>query len=538
MDDLKFVDPAVQRGELRLVHVPLLFLFLLSGAPCPGQGARSDVPGLLKRPVLVDLGADRELFVDHYLIDQLKGVRLKLHHPRPAEVVIKADRSWEGELGFGQTVILHDGIYRMYYQASNKVCYAESTDGISWTKPELGIISVDGSRANNLVGTSGGEYLHDNETEPAGRIFLDGRPGVQPTKRFKAITLNEGKRADPSEEELTSKFSLDQRGLWLGSPTDVIPWVSADGKTWKKLGDKPMFRNSLYGTLDGDFSLFWSETEGQYVMYTRYFTSPNRSVGRRSLARLTAPDLFHWSEFQPISFGDDGIIPENHLYINLTLPYFRAPQIYLAFPARLMVGRQALTEQQAREAGIPEGAETDCSETVLMTTRGNDTRYDITFREGFIRPGLGERHWKTRTTYALRGVVPTGKDQISMYVTRAAGTDSWHIRRYTLRVDGFASVNAPYDGGEMVTRLLTFSGRELLLNYSASAAGNVRVEIQGPLGDAIPGYSLEDAQEIVGDEIERLVAWKAGSDVSALAGKPVRLRFVMKDADLYSLRFR
>ncbi len=203
-----------------------------------------------------------------------------------------------------------------------------------------------------------------------------------------------------------------------------------------------------------------------------------------------------------------------------------------------MVGRQALTEQQAREAGILEGAETDCSETVLMTTRGNGTRYDITFREGFIRPGLGARHWKTLTTYALRGVVPTGKDQISMYVTRAAGTDSWHIRRYTLRVDGFASVNAPYDGGEMVTRLLTFSGRELLLNYSASAAGNVRVEIQGPSGDAIPGYSLEDAQEIVGDEIERLVAWKAGSDVSALAGKPVRLRFVMKDADLYSLRFR
>ena len=99
-------------------------------------------------------------------------------------------------------------------------------------------------------------------------------------------------------------------------------------------------------------------------------------------------------------------------------------------------------------------------------------------------------------------------------------------------------MNAPYNGGEMVSRLLTFSGSELVLNYSTSAAGSVRVEIQGPSGEAIPGYALEDAQEIVGDEIKRLVAWEAGSDVSALAGKPVRLRFVMKDADLYSLRFR
>ena len=67
-----------------------------------------------------------------------------------------------------------------------------------------------------------------------------------------------------------------------------------------------------------------------------------------------------------------------------------------------------------------------------------------------------------------------------------------------------------------------------MLNYSTSAAGSVKVEIQGPTGDAIPGYALEDAQEIVGDEIERLVAWKTSSDVSALAGKPVRLRSVRK----------
>ena len=161
---------------------------------------------------------------------------------------------------------------------------------------------------------------------------------------------------------------------------------------------------------------FWSAREEQYLIYTRCRTSPNRSVGRRSIGRLTSPDFLNWSRLEPMSFGDDGIIPENHLYINKTQPYYRAPHIYLAFPARLMEGRQSLTDQQAREAareaGIPEERWKDCSETVLMTTRGG-TRYDTTFREGFIRPGPGALHWKTRTNYALQGVVPTGEEEMS-----------------------------------------------------------------------------------------------------------------------------
>ena len=52
----------------------------------------------------------------------------------------------------------------------------------------------------------------------------------------------------------------------------------------------------------------------------------------------------------------------------------------------------------------------------------------------------------------------------------------------------------------------------------------------------IQGYRLEDSTDIYGDDIERVVSWKSGADISALAGKPVRFRFVMKDADLYSIQ--
>ncbi len=111
-------------------------------------------------------------------------------------------------------------------------------------------------------------------------------------------------------------------------------------------------------------------------------------------------------------------------------------------------------------------------------------------------------------------------------------------QRYTLRTDGFVSVHAGYAGGEMVTRVLRFSGRRLVLNYSTSAAGSVRVEVQSPDGQAVPRHSLADSRPLAGDEIEGIVHWGHGADLGDLAGQPVRLRFVLHDADLYSMRFR
>ena len=114
-----------------------------------------------------------------------------------------------------------------------------------------------------------------------------------------------------------------------------------------------------------------------------------------------------------------------------------------------------------------------------------------------------------------------------------------------LRTDGFVSVHAGYSGGEMVTRPLVFQGDNLVLNFSTSAAGSIRVEIQDVRGHPVPGFSLEESPLIWGDEIEHAVRWerirsRATSEkpLAHLAGKPVRLRLVMKDADLYSLRFR
>ncbi len=75
------------------------------------------------------------------------------------------------------------------------------------------------------------------------------------------------------------------------------------------------------------------------------------------------------------------------------------------------------------------------------------------------------------------------------------------------------------------------------MNFSTSAAGSIQVEIQDATGKPLPGFALEDCPEIYGDRIRQVVGWKQGSDVSILAGKPIRLRFIMKDADLYAIQF-
>jgi hypothetical protein len=105
-------------------------------------------------------------------------------------------------------------------------------------------------------------------------------------------------------------------------------------------------------------------------------------------------------------------------------------------------------------------------------------------------------------------------------------------------MDGFASVHASMAGGEIITRPLVFEGKDLLLNFATSAAGSIRVEVLDVAAEPIEGFALDDALENFGDDLARVVTWKDGKDLSALAGTPIRLRFVMNDADLYAFQFQ
>lgn len=472
--------------------------------------------------VVVDIGSRRELWVDRMLIERLDGLSQKLHEPRSAGVAISYDGPLEDRYSFYTTVLKDGDLYRMYYRgylfvkgsdqpgakvekwseavAKSVTCYAESRDGIHWIKPRLGLVEVSGSRENNVILPKGDQFCP----------FVDDRPGVPPSERYKA--------------------NAEGRNVGL------MGYVSADGLNWRLVQEQPIMPRQLVNHFDSQNVIFWSEVEQCYVLYARHMVG-----GKRATARSTSSDFRTWTPQTLMTYSDTAsTTPSQHFYTNQTAPYFRAPHLYIALAARFQQGRQALTEEQANRVAVGDlgGAAKDISDGVLLTSRAGTTRYDFTLRESFIRPGIGLNHWVSRTNYPALGVVPTGPAEMSMYVQRNYGQKSAYLERLTLRTDGFISVHAPYDGGEMLTKPLRFSGKELEVNLATSAAGGFRVEIQNEAGQPLPGYTLQDCPEMIGDEIGRVVSWKGGSDVSALAGRAIRLRFVMNDADLYSFQFR
>lgn len=453
---------------------------------------------------VLDLQSRRELFVDGLLIDKLSGqAALRLARPHDEGNVLSYDRPWEGAF-CGYVTVLRDGdLYRTYYRGHPLVradgsetevtCCAESKDGIHWTKPNLGLYEVHGMRDNNVVLAGMAPFSHNFSP------LIDTRPGVNGAERFKALAG-------------TSK-------------TGLVAFVSADGLRWRKLRDEPVITG---GAFDSQNIAFWSESEQSYVSYFRVFKEKIRRI-----SRTTSPDFVNWSEPVLMEYGDK---PIEHLYTNQTSPYFRAPQIYVSTAARFLPGRKVISAEQARAINVDPGYFGDCSDGILMTTRGG-SRYERTFMDGFIRPGVGLENWVSRTNYPALGVVPTGPAEMSVYANQNYGQPTAHLRRYSLRIDGFASINAPFEGGELLTKPLKFSGRELTLNFATSAAGSVRVELQEASGAPLPGFAMTDAEDTIGNDLDRVIHWKSGSDISRLAGKPVRLRLVLKDADVYAVRF-
>jgi hypothetical protein len=457
----------------------------------------------------IELKNRRELFVDHYLIDKLIDAELCLQTPRDEGIALAFDEPWEGKFCAYCTIIRDGQKYRAYYRGLPEAgaeggrhevtCYAESSDGKTWTKPKLGLCVLDGSKDNNIVLT---EQPFTHNFCP----LLDSRPHVPASERYKAIGGS--------------------------AKSGLVAFASEDGLYWRKMRDEPVITK---GAFDSQNVPLWSEAEQCYVCYFRVAVA-----GVRRIARVTSSDFLNWSQPTLMEYGLLGDpaakVPIEHLYTNQTSAYFRAPHICLAIAARFFPGKRVLTAEQAKAIGVDPTYFNDCSDGVLMTTRGGNL-YDRTFQEGFLRPGIGLENWTSRTNYPALNIVQTGPTELSLYVNQNYGQPTAHLRRYSLRLDGFASLKSRRKG-EMISKPLTFTGKQLELNFATSAGGGIGVEIQDVTGKPLPGFALHDCLTTVGNEVDRVVSWQSGSDVSALANRPVRLRFELVDADLFSLRFQ
>jgi hypothetical protein len=452
----------------------------LSSAAFVSWGADTPAEKVLVR----EIGDRRELFVDDWLLDSRQGVDLQLHAPIPREIALPLDQPWAGPTVGFTTVFQDEDRYRLYYSndtdggSVDYSSYAESRDGIHWTMPKLGLVEFGGSKDNNLVWAE--KSIHNFNP------FRDTNPKARPEQRYKALG---------------------------GGPPRLF--VSPDGLHWKKLQEQPVL---LDGPDDSQNLAFWDALRGKYVAYARHFKDRVRHI-----RMATSPDFVHWSASRPIDFGT---APPEHLYTNAITPYFRAPHLYVGFPMRFVPTRRL--DPKHPYPGVSDG--------VLITSR-DGLHFERQFLEAFIKPDLGLRNWTDRTNLPTWGVVQTGPEEMSVYWVEHFRHPDIRLRRGSLRLDGFASVHAPPTGGEFVTKPLRFMGKKLQLNFATSAPGSLRVAVLDQDGVDIPGFGLTDALEQYGNEIERTVAWKSGADVGRLAGQAIRLRVVMKDADLYALRF-
>ncbi len=473
---------------------------LLCMAGCAARSASSGA--------VMDIGSSLQLFVDGALVDSMRGVSLRLHHPVPREVCLTLDAPWEGpESAYATVMQDHEGRYRLYYRGGGEstqevTCVAFSADGIHWERPSLGLYDFEGSRANNIVFRAQGRksYGECHNFTP----FLDTNPAARPEERYKAIAL--GKRVLPDGDDVHALGAL----------------VSPDGLRWSLERARVIITE---GRFDSQNLAFWDTVKKRYACYLRDGREYPGGVKVRSVRVSFSDDFRTWTHPEWLDFGDS---PPEHFYTNAIGPYHRNPGLYLGFPMRFVPERTSIGDPPRRTDGL--------SDAVLISSR-DGLRFDRTFMEAFIRPGLDPLNWGNAhgNQTPAAGLLQLTPEEVSIYwLEHYGGTP--RIRRGTLRTDGFVSVNAPYSGGELVTVPLTFRGSRLVLNCSTSAVGSIRVELQSADGRPLKGFSLEDCAEIYGDEIERAVSWKGGSP-AALTGEVVRLRFVMKDADLYSFRF-
>lgn len=460
----------------------------------------------------------RELFVDSYVTDTIYNANIRIGTPVSGGVALKLNESWEGRFAGAYVTVFKDGDhFRMYYRGKGSgngangevTCYAESKDGITWTKPNLNIFVVNGIKDNNVVMTGSRLQTAHNFT-----VMLDDRPGVPSKYRYKAVGG-------------VASSIRPARGLYR--------YVSNDGLHWQRFPEDTtaLFRDG-YG-MDSQNVPVWLPGENQYAIYLRAWTGDKPGdtkllKGVRSIARAVSKDFIHWSEPVMMNFSNTH---EENLYTNATHPYFRAPHLLIAMPFRFSPQSRVLTDAEMKANDIDSAMWNGVSDAVLLTSRGGNI-YERKFMESFVRPGINQQNWAARSTIPALGIIPINKYEMSFFVTRAYGTENIFLERMVLRTDGFASLHAGYKEGFMITKPVTLKGKNLQLNYSTSSIGYVKLVLLDEAGIEIAGFGEADAPTICGDLIDTNIKWKSGKQISELNNRTVRIKFILRDADIYS----
>jgi len=488
----------------------------------PGTAHAEPAEPRIREPRSV--GSRKQLFIDRRFIAASENVTLTLNPAQKLGIVLDSEKEpWEHGTG-GYFRVIEDGCkFKLYYgaftDAGHSLCYAESSDGLRWTKPALGLVAVNGSKQNNII-------IADNAIDAT--IMVD--PKDVPERRYKVFR---SRVANDAGAGVYAAYSAD--GIHFTDAGRVLPM-------WPET------------SLIAD----WDPRVGKYVVFLRVF---ERDVeNQRRVARFETDDLLKPWPFKPteplrsppspanipaVLAADELDDPFTDFYTGGAHRYSPAEDVYLMFPSpfrHFASSRQPwFRYEPGNEYGLIE---------VQMAVSRDGIHWERPDRRPYVPMGLPDE-WDRWLNMMGVGMVRRGSYLYQYYWSSGRTHDSGILRpeydqsvstksaigAVRQRLDGFISADFAYGGGALTTPPLLFTGSQLRLNVDTGGMGTAFVEIRDLQGKPIPGFTRADCEEIGGNFVDTLVRWKGKSDLTALRGQPVTLHFAARGTKLYAFEF-
>lgn len=456
-------------------------------------------------------GPWRRLFLDGAVIESQSGLdqvfhTAKKHSQNP---VIKADKPWEGRSAitgpyvYG-TVLREKGMFRLWYQVlndGNNVAYAESNDGIAWTKPELGLIEFQGSKRNNLV-------VADRHPEITGGHCHN--PGV----------IQRPNANDPQKRYALYGFD--------GEAGHARVAFSHDGLRWKY--DPSTKARALFDSSD-----VVNFCRDPYL--SRYFaTWKTRNRRGRAVGVAWSDDGLNWTKPYdgPVFVADDQDPDDTQIY---GMPAFPYQGMYIGLPwiyrARYFkYGSYSVNKLLEAQEDSPRTMDTQLawSWDLINWTRPPE-------RRPFIPRG-DSGTWDDGMIVTARAPVIVD-DRLFFYY---GGMDGLHdgknvhaaIGLATLRLDGFCSMKAGEQEGWLISKREPFHEPEVTINARTRPDGFVTAEILDRHNRVLPGFSRKECQSFIGDSVRAVLRWRNARFPVCTRRDDYKLRFWLKNAELFS----
>lgn len=457
----------------------------------------------------IDVTTQKQLFIDRRFIDRSENVKLQVNQAQKLGLLRdEQDRPLQGHI----SRVIDDGGKVKLYLGADSVEVWESDDGLKFR--------------NSGVKLGGGGFT---------TIFVDPRD-PDPSRKYKLFHLEFSPPFDPAKHGVYASYS-------------------ADGVNFTKVGRVlPFFT-------DNPTIVHWDDRLSKYVIYTRAFCYDNEN--QRRIGRIETDDVLKPWPYKPteqhrlfpsidnldvVLSADKEDDPHSDIYYNASTIYPWAQDVYLMDQAHFRhFSPQRNPFIRPRQGGQWE--DFGMLEVQLAVSR-DGIRWQRPSREPYFPTGLPDE-WDRWYAVMGPGIIRRGSYLYQYYYSSGRLHDSAILRPeydetakqlggvgvVRQRLDGFVSADVDHQGGWLTTPVLTFRGKHLKLNIDTGSMGTAFVEIQDAEGRPIPGFTLANCEEIGGNFVDQQVHWKAGADVSSLAGQPVRLHFRLKRAKLFAFQF-